>query len=298
MADTDKPTTALTARKPAAPAPTAYEPQDFPQAMQMAATLGKAAGLTPEVAYLKMAAGADYGIPAVTALRLIDIIDGPGGTKQPAPRAQLMVALCLRAPDVIEYFERVTSDEKQATWRGKRVGRPEQVVTYTVDMAKKAKLIKDGGAWEKDPESQCNARASARLARLIASDVIGGMVAAEERGDIDTTPEPVQPLPQTAGIGSTTEMAQEKARAAAVDAEWEPAHDPVTGEVKDAPSGEQPMGKAIRLLGTCRDDAGLVAAREACQAVWPKMADAPADVQTLWKEAKARVEAIKKEGAK
>ena len=182
MADTDKPGTALAVRRPAPLA--AYEPQDFPQAMQMAATLGKAAGLTPEVAYLKMAAGADYGIPAVTALRLIDIIDGPGGTKQPAPRAQLMVALCLRAPDVIEYFERVTSDEKQATWRGKRVGRPEQVVTYTVDMAKKAKLIKDGGAWEKDPESQCNARASARLARLIASDVIGGMVAAEERGDM------------------------------------------------------------------------------------------------------------------
>ena len=278
----DTPSTAITLRRAAPLA--AYEPQDFPQAMQMAATLGKAAGLTPEVAYLKMAAGADYGIPAVTALRLIDIIDGPGGTKQPAPRAQLMVALCLRATDVIEYFERVTSDATQATWRGKRVGRPEQLVTYTVDMAKKAKLVKEGGNWEKDPESQCNARASARLARLIASDVIGGMMASEERDAIDTTPEPVQPLPRTEPR-------------VVLDSTAEPAHDE-DGVVPDAHAD---IIRVCTLLGTARDDEALAAGKAAILATWPPAKKgaappAPADVLACYEEAKQRVAALKAGG--
>ena len=279
MSTEDKSGTALVLRPQQSRAiSAAYEPQDFPQAMQMAATLGKAAGLTPEVAYLKMAAGSDYGIPAVTALRMFDIIDGPGGTKQPAPRAQLLVAMCLRERAVCEYFRCVDSTETSATYETKRAGDPPQRETYTIEQAKKAKLIRDGGAWDKDPSSMLLARASSRLARRVYPDVVGGMYSAEERDAVDATPLPVSPLPR------------EEPRVV-LDSTAEPAHDTATGEVwTDA------QRALIEALGTARDRAALDAARKQLTAIWPKAADAPADIQALYKEAKERVEAIEKEG--
>ena len=292
MADTDKPSTALAVQSSAALAVTPSSPE---QLFKMAEWIGKSkmySGInTPEAAFTVMLRGLEMGIPMSVALTEIKSFDGKLSVS-----ARLLESQAMADPEV-EYFRLESSDDKQATYVAKRKGEPEIKHTFTMDDAKRAGL--DGkDNWKKYPKAMLRAAASRELARIISPRKTIGLRTREEVMEEDgfDLPPPVQPLPQTAGIGSTTEMAQEKARAAAADAEWEPAHDPVTGEVKDAPSGEQPMGKAIRLLGTCRDDAGLVAAREACQAVWPKMADAPADVQTLWKEAKARVEAIKKEG--
>lgn len=189
-------TTALALRQPAA-LMEAYIPRSYEQAIVMATTLGKASKISPEEAFLKMAVGAEYDIPATTALRQIDVIDGPNGTKQVGFRAQLMVALCLRRKDICEYFRFVSADAKQATYVAKRVGDPDPVtVTYTIDQATQAKLVKKDGAYEKDPESQLIARASARLARRLFPDIIGNILTPEELAEVAQSRD-VTPLPST-----------------------------------------------------------------------------------------------------
>jgi hypothetical protein len=181
-----------------------YTPRSVDQALTMAATLGKAAGISAEEAFLKMATGAEHGIPASTALRQIDIIPGPGSTKQIGMRAQLMVALCLRAKGVCEHFRFVKGDSKSATYTAKRVGGEEDSETYTIEQAKQAGLIKSGGAWEKDPASQLIARASSRLARRVFPDVLGGVYAAEEADEIAAPAvahvEPLAPVRATPAV--------------------------------------------------------------------------------------------------
>ena len=167
-----------------------YEPRDYDQAMKMAATVGKAAGLTPEVAYLKMSAGWEYGIGAIAALRLIDVIN-VGGSIQVAPRAQLLMGVCLRAKTIVEYFEFVSGDATQATYRTRRFGGKEVIEQYTIEQAKKAGLIKPGGNWEKDAPSMLIARATSRLARKAHPDICGGMYTADELRESDGDPSKV-----------------------------------------------------------------------------------------------------------
>lgn len=284
MADTDKPTTALTVRKPAALAPTAYDQQSVSDGYALATYLAKSGMLgkdikSPEQALTVMIAGRELGFTAMQSLRAIYIAEG-----RVTLSADAMVALVLRSPEC-EYLTLVESTAEQCTYKTKRRGQDEVTMAVDESDAKKAGW---GATHGKYPAIMKRHRCASNICRSVYPDVVLGMFTPDdaEESSGGMVPEPVQSLPR------------EEPRVV-LDAEWsaEPAHDSATGEVKDE-TAETPQQKAIRLLGTCRDDAGLVAAREACQAVWPKMADAPADVQTLWKEAKARVEAIKKEGAK
>ena len=94
--------------------------------------------------------------------------------------AQLMVALCLKSGQ-FEYFERISSSATEATYEAKRKGaRSPQSVTYTIEQAKAAGLVKDKSAWVKDPESMLLARASSRLARIVAPDIVGGIYTPDE----------------------------------------------------------------------------------------------------------------------
>jgi len=182
----------------------AYTPRSYEQALAMAGTLAKAAKITPEAAFLKMAAGAEFGVPATTALRQIDIIPGSDGSHQIGFRAQFMVGLCLRSP-FCEYIRQESGDDKSATWVAKRRGYPEDRETYTIEDAARAKLIRDGGNWTKDPRSMLTARASSRLARRVFPDVIGNVYTPEELAEAMegarpavAAAEPVQALPQAA----------------------------------------------------------------------------------------------------
>ena len=239
----------------------AYTPRSYEQAMAMAGTLGKAAGIAPEIAFLKMAAGAALGIDPVAALQAIDVIDGPNG-RMPAYRARLMVALCLRAKGICEYFEGVESDATHATWRAKRFGRPERVVTYGMEDAQRAKLVKPGGAYEKDPESQFNARASARLARLEFPDVTLNMYTREELEDTTRDVMPtVSPLP---GAPSAAPI--------------------VDGEIVEPVSDEERIVKALG-AATSADDVKALAT-EALK-LWPK--ERPAAVKAAHADVKKRI---------
>ncbi len=134
---------------------------------------GKAMDMT-----LVVMTGLEVGLPPMASLRLYTTWDGV-----PRLMAEGVRALILQSP-AIEYFEVATCDDTHATWVGKRRGRPEKSVTWTIERAKKAGLMSKD-TWQKYTQDLLNARASMQLGRILAPDVVAGMVSREEANDGD-----------------------------------------------------------------------------------------------------------------
>jgi len=80
----------------------------------------------------------------------------------------------------------VDISDVSATFETKRKGQNKPfTLTYTLDQAKLAGLIKPRSNWEKAPQDQLVARASSKLARLIYPDLLAGMYTAEELQSIN-----------------------------------------------------------------------------------------------------------------
>lgn len=188
----DAPKATVTALVPRAvdTEPVPYERALDPRSMQDARILAKdlyqaamfsGYGSPPAILSTVML-GRELGLPAMASLRGIHNIEG-----KHALSAQTMVALILKSGQ-FEYFERVSSSATEATFEAKRKGaRTSQRVTYTLDQAKQAGLVKDKSAWSKDPESMCIARASSRLARIVAPDIVGGLYTPDELREAEAT---------------------------------------------------------------------------------------------------------------
>ncbi len=282
MSTEDKPETALVVRQPQASA-LAITPSSPEQLFQMATWIGKSkmySGIdTPEAAFTVMLRGLEMGIPMSVALTEIKPFKSGDGIKL-SVSARLLESQAVSDP-AVEYFRLVSSDDKQATYVAKRKGDPEITHTFTMEDAKRAGLEgKDN--WKKYPKAMLRAAAARELARIVSPGKTIGLRTREEIEDDEVVyrPEPVSPLPR------------EEPRVV-LDSTAEPAHDAATGEVW---SDEQRA--LITALGTARDRAALDAARKQVSALWPKAADAPADIQALYKEAKARVEALEKEAGR
>jgi hypothetical protein len=110
--------------------------------------------------------------------------------------ARLMNALMRRAGIKISIKE---STDELCVIVGTRGDTQDTVtVSYTLEDAKKAGLVKPGGGWVKNPKDMCFARAISRLARQIAPDVIGGCYV---EGEIRATDaEVVVPVEETFDI--------------------------------------------------------------------------------------------------
>jgi hypothetical protein len=170
----------------------ALEPSGFREAQTVAAIVAKTGmcGVkTPEEALVRLMTGRTLGIPSFVALQHVYDVEG-----RPSLSAKLKVALCLRHPEC-EKFEHVESDHQHATYRAKRRGLPEKTVTFTIDDAKRAGLVKEKSNWEKWPRRMVQARASSELADILFPDACMGMPTVEESYDaraIETTGEIVQ----------------------------------------------------------------------------------------------------------
>lgn len=164
--------------------PAAIVPRTFAELITMCQALA-AADLAPKALRgkatdmaLVIMTGAEVGLPPMASLRLYTTWDGV-----PRLMAEGIRAIMLQSP-VVEYFEVATCDDNHATWIGKRRGRGEKSATWTVERAKKAELLSKEN-WRKYTQDMLNARASMQLARMIAPDVVAGMVALEEARDDD-----------------------------------------------------------------------------------------------------------------
>lgn len=65
------------------------------------------------------------------------------------------------------------NDGKCTIWGKRKDTGEEHTVSYTIEDARKANLMKAGGAWFKNPSDMCFARAISRLARQLFPDAIG-----------------------------------------------------------------------------------------------------------------------------
>lgn len=125
-------------------------------------------------AFVVMAYGVELGIPPITALKTIYVIDG-----KPSASGQAMLALARRGGVDIRLPD-PGSVKTQATVAIKRPRSDEWVeYSYTMDMANKAGLTGKNN-WKKHPAEMLIWRAVATAIRFQASDIVGGLYTVEE----------------------------------------------------------------------------------------------------------------------
>lgn len=123
----------------------------------------------PADVLVSIMAGAELGLPPMAAIRGVFVVQG-----KPVLSADTMVGVVLGSGHAI-YFSCIESTSLLATYETQRKGSPApQRMTFTIEQAKKAKLIKDDGNWAKYPDAMLRARAKAALARDVYPDVLAG----------------------------------------------------------------------------------------------------------------------------
>ena len=132
----------------------------------------------PEDVLVTLLAGREMGLSPMQAIRNIHVIEG-----RPTMSAELMVAQCLRHPEICELFEMVESTAVQATFAAKRQGRPAKKLTYSLEDAKVAGLTNKDN-WRKNPKAMLRARAASALARAVFPDLVAGVYEIDEGDDI------------------------------------------------------------------------------------------------------------------
>jgi 5'-3' exonuclease len=171
----------MPAQVPAA-APLEWERQLEPRSLDEARVLAKfifdsklfGAYGTPQAVLMTVMAGREFGLQAMASLRAFHIVQG-----KPVLAADAIRALVLKS-GLVKSFRCVERTVERATFTAQRGSDPAISLTYTIEEAKEAGLLKPGSGWVKYPADMLVARASAKLARLVAPEVTFGLYAPEE----------------------------------------------------------------------------------------------------------------------
>jgi hypothetical protein len=143
--------------------------------------------------------GREVGLPPMTALSQIAVVEG-----RPGLSAEAMRALVLAAGHEITFDESTTA---KCVIRGRRHRTNTwTTVEWTLDMAQRAGLIRPRSAWTTYPRNMLQARATTELCRLVFPDVIHGFRSVEELGDMDVEPPP-EPARKTTTVRRTRKTA-------------------------------------------------------------------------------------------
>lgn len=236
--------------------PAAFEPANLDQALALADRLAKSQLLPkplqqkPQDVLIVMMLGRELGLQAMQSLRSVHVIEG-----RPSVSSEMLVALCLRHPDVCEYFILVESTDKRAAYETKRRGAQPVKLPYTIEQAQRAGLANKDN-WRKNTEAMLRARAAGALARAVYPDLIAGIYVegeVEELHEREINPPPAAAAPATkaapakarpaakpaAKTKSEPEDAQveppaaETKSASASPEQAAPPHDPETGIIHD-----------------------------------------------------------------
>ena len=134
---------------------------------------------TPQQALLIMLKGRELEIPPMEALSNIFIIDN-----KPSLASQLMLSLLYRSGKLEDI--KIEDGDKYCKVTMQRKGMSPYSVTFTEANARQANLLyKDN--WKNYLSNMLRARAISMCARVVASDVIGGLYTPEEiEGHLDT----------------------------------------------------------------------------------------------------------------
>jgi 5'-3' exonuclease len=154
------------------------EPMNSEQCKSLSARLFNSRMLSgygnPDAVLGAILLGRELGLGAMSSLRGIHCVEG-----RYALSADMMVALVLRSPEC-EYFEPAELTDTKATYRAKKRGRPELVMSFDISEAERAGLVKDKSGWKKWPLDMCAARCAARLARKLFPKECLGLYVPEE----------------------------------------------------------------------------------------------------------------------
>lgn len=186
----------------------ALEPMDMASAFKVAAMCAKIGicGVTsPEDALVRIMAGREEGLSTMQSLRLVYVVNG-----RPSFDAGYLVSKCQNHRDC-EYFEPVESTDQKATYRTKRKGRSEFVMTYTIADAERDGLIKKGGNWQTARPDMLRARCSSKLARAYWQDAVSGVVSRDEAEVVYMTPTAIV-VPSAAPSEPAVEVTQAPVR--------------------------------------------------------------------------------------
>lgn len=156
------------------------EPMTLEKAFLLAETFavtGMCGIKSPADALARIMTGRELGLTALQSIRGVYMIEG-----KPSLDASLLMGLCIQHPDC-EKFDFMESTNERAVLHVKRRGRPLQEIVWTIDDAKQAKLIKENGAWVKNPKQMLRARCKSDGARLEFPDVTFGLQSREEAVD-------------------------------------------------------------------------------------------------------------------
>ncbi len=131
-----------------------------------------------DAALMAIMRGKDYGMTMSMSLETLNIIEG-----KIALPASYMATLCRKNPNC-EYFDIVDEGEDFCTVETKRKSDGKAFkVTFTMQMAIDAKLVKPNGNWEKWKPDMLYSRAVSRLARRVWAESLNGAYSIEEMSD-------------------------------------------------------------------------------------------------------------------
>ena len=127
--------------------------------------------------------GEALGLNPVVAINSINIIKG-----KPAPSAELMAALVLRAGHRLDI--KATKNPPSATVTLTRKDNPDApyTTTWDKDVAARARLWMCNDAWQKYPDQMLRARAISEACRAMAPDVLAGCVYTPDELGYDAAP--------------------------------------------------------------------------------------------------------------
>lgn len=147
--------------------PTVQEIQSLEAIAKTAAKTTYFGNLTPEQVMMMFYVANDLNLPrSVVLAKGLNVINGSVEIS-----ARVMNMLIRRNGHAIRLI--ACNDAGCKLWGKRKDTGEEMEVTYTIEDAKKARLIRPGGGWEKNPSDMCFARAISRLARRLFPDCVG-----------------------------------------------------------------------------------------------------------------------------
>lgn len=161
--------------------PSSLEPSDMRQLAWLAQRLEES-GLYPKLRWQGILGialmGRSLGLSLMASLANFSLVEG-----RPSPNWQVIAAFTRQHPDC-EYLRLVESTDERATYETKRRSEPEPTrLTYTLDQAKRAALVRPNSGWVKFPEAMLRKMALVHLSRAVYPDSrASGLYIPEELG--------------------------------------------------------------------------------------------------------------------
>ncbi|KAA6459605.1 hypothetical protein DYQ86_15920 [Acidobacteria bacterium AB60] len=196
-----------------------FEPQDWQGLLSLAKMVSQTPFAPkdfqgkPEACAIAMMYGKQLGVPALTALQGIGVING-----RPNAFGDLFWAVILSHPEFEDVVEK--SDLNSATVKLTRRGRTPKEATFTKAQAEKAGLWGKQGPWTQYPDVMLLWRARTFAARALFADALKGITSSYEAEDsgpiIEGQPVTTQPTQATTPADATApppqKITQDEAR--------------------------------------------------------------------------------------